>query len=266
MKLFICRAELHAAVFVKTIVVLTIFFWAICDNVIYTAGEPLEIRYKLQGFGIPVDLLPLTHTLTLKRQNHLQWIAFRKLIEQNQGGNSADDCPGKGKKNLCKAFNIHPTDLVECPRSYDVIIGKAKYTNNPGNVFYRSLIEATHDEHISACKRDKVELTWRIVRQMEERNGRFLELNKSLKAWVHIRDRNVMRQKVAQSYKEFKRKVSVIRSKRNFQQHGSSKAPIKRQKVGLPTIFENDWFSCIPGMECNENNDFAVSKSIFTSM
>lgn len=224
-------------------------------------GEPLEIRYKLQGFGIPVDLLPLTHTLKLKPQNHLQWIAFRKMIEQHEGG------PLGGKKKV----DVDPKDLVECPRSYDVIIGKAKYTNNPGNVFYRSLIEATHDEHLSRSKRDKVELTWSIVRKMEERNGRFLELNKTLKAWVHIRDRHVMRQKVAQSYKEYKRNVAVIRNKRQLQLQDTT-APIselKRQRTDMPTILEKDNSALkafLSGFNCDDNDGFVVSRSIFTAM
>jgi len=219
-------------------------------------GEPLEIRYKLQGFGIPVDLLPLTYTLALKRQNHLQWIAFRKFIEHQQGGNLNGNGSSKCKKNPSKSLTIDPSDLVECPRSYDVIIGKTKNTNNPGNMFYRSLIEATHDEHIPSSKGDKVELTWRIVRQMEEQNGRFLEWSKSPKAWVRIRDRNIMRQKVARSYKEYKLNACVIQSKRHSKQLCNSPiSSVKRQKTG-----------CLSAFGCDENDDFNVSKPIFTTM
>ena len=223
----------------------------------------MEIRYTLQGFGIPVDLLPLTHTLSLKRQNHLQWIAFRKMVEQ--GGNTP----------------VNPEDLVECPRSYDIIFGKAKYINNPGNVFYRSLIEDTHDDHISQSKRDKVELTWRIVREIEERNGRFLEFKKSGKAWVHIRDRNVMRQKVAQSFKEYKRTMSVVRSKRQSKQEDYNKRMTfnppnidqtpKRQKIELPRMFGKECNVAVnkflDSFNCEEDDgDFYVSESIFTEM
>lgn len=238
-----------------------LIFSSIVMNLILFTGEPLEIRYKLQGFGIPTDSLPLTHTMAIKRQNHTQWIALRKCIERNQEETSSDDGGGKGKKKTPKPLPCDPDDLVECPRSYDVIIGKAKYQNNPGNVFYRSLIEATHDEHISSSKREKVELTWRIVRQMEERNGRFLEMSKSLKTWVHIKDRNVMRQKVAQSYKEYKRNAGVARSKRNQVQAPipSPMVPVKRIKTVANPMFENkDCFSgCFSsGFDCDKTNDF----------
>eukprot|EP00531_Pseudo-nitzschia_arenysensis_P020497 CAMPEP_0116138764 /NCGR_PEP_ID=MMETSP0329-20121206/12951_1 /TAXON_ID=697910 /ORGANISM="Pseudo-nitzschia arenysensis, Strain B593" /LENGTH=318 /DNA_ID=CAMNT_0003633759 /DNA_START=244 /DNA_END=1197 /DNA_ORIENTATION=- len=236
-------------------------------------GEPLEIRYELQGYGIPTDSLPLTHTMAIKRQSHTQWIALRKRIERNF---SVD-----GKKTNSKALPIDPNDLVECPRSYDVIIGKAKYKNNPGNVFYRSLIEATHDEHIASSKREKVELTWRIVRQMEERKGRFLEMNKSVKAFVDIKDRNVMRQKVAQSYKEYKRNAGVIRSKRNLLQQrdpNSPKISMKRQRTVANPMFENGCFSnCFSAFNCDDDDplvttpdehisDTIVARSIFTSL
>ena len=225
-------------------------------------GEPLEIRYKLQGFGIPIDSLPLTHTMAIKRQNHAQWIALRKIVEKE--ANSSEDGISNGKKKTPVAFD--PNDLVECPGSYDVIIGKAKYQNNPGNVFYRSLIEATHDEHISSSKREKVELTWRIVRQMEERNGRFLEMNKSLKAWVRIKDRNVMRQKVAQSFKEYKRNAGF---KRIQQEAQSSVIPVKRIRTGSvnlstggsnPIVRNESCFSgCVSGFDCEKANDFFIS-------
>ena len=231
-------------------------------DVIFTTGKPLEIRYKLQGFGIPVDLLPLTHTMTYKRQNLLQWVAFRKLIEQQKEGNSNDSDTIKSKKKSLKLLSIDPIDLVECPRSYDVIIGKAKYTNNPGNVYYKSLIEASHDDHTSLKKKEKVELTWNIVRHIEEHNGRFLEFNKFLKSWVHIKNRDVVRQKVAQSYKEFKRNAAVIRNKRNSEQPSRNipEAPVKRQKTILPPL--PDFLSGY----CNENDDDVPSKSMFTAM
>mmetsp|Transcript_9759 Transcript_9759/g.23622 ORF Transcript_9759/g.23622 Transcript_9759/m.23622 type:complete len:683 (-) Transcript_9759:58-2106(-) len=227
-------------------------------------GEPLEIRYKLQGYGIPVDLLPITHTMTLKRQSHLQWINFRKYVEQGVNGNAKTNSKNKA------SLTIDPQDIVDCPRSYDVIIGKAKYTNNPGNVFYRSLIEATHDEHISLSKRDKVEMTWRIVRQMEEMNGRFLEMNKHLKVWVHIKDRNVMRQKVAQSYKEYKRNAHVVRTKRQQEQQEKTYCGDKRQRTdetsAIPVVHES---SCLKGCRrrCNEHGyDSLHPSSLFTGM
>jgi hypothetical protein len=238
----------------------------------------MEIRYSLQGFGIPVDVLPFTYTMTIKRQNHLKWIASRTFIEQGLGGKSGDDSVSKLKKEPSNQLAIDPRDVVGCPRSYDVIIGKARYKDNPGNEFYRSLIEATHDRHFSASKRDKVTLTWRIVQQIEERNGRFLELNKSLKSWVRINDRDVTRQKVAQSFRDYKgrnasggrTKRYMKQTKRDVTQHDCK--PLissgKRRKTVLPKVIEKGCLNgCLSTLSVEKDDDNSdASKLMFTSM
>jgi len=230
-------------------------------------GEPLEIRYILKAFGIPVDLLPLTHTMALKRQNHSHWMTCRRIIEeqlqhqlyqqhqyqqqqyqqqqiqqQQQSQQHFLQQPWDDEQALkffesTAAINIITdvsrgvsTDdllvVVECPRSYDVIIGKAKVcTNNPGNGFYSSLIEATHNEHDSMVHaRDKVAMTWRILLKItEELDGRFLDWNKALNAWVVIQDRIVIRKKIANSYKEYKRSRYV--TARSGGNHKKKQAP-----------------------------------------
>jgi len=44
-------------------------------------GENIEILYKLQNYGIPVDLLPITYSGTVKINAHSQWISFRTTVE-----------------------------------------------------------------------------------------------------------------------------------------------------------------------------------------
>jgi len=213
-------------------------------------GASVEIRYYLQAFGIPVDLIPLTHTMALKRQNLLQWMACRRYIEEQQQHQQHQQYQYHQQQQQRQFLRLQqhfqqnspqqPWDdeltlkflesgndgahgkqqpqqpiLVECPRFYDVIIGKAKVcTNNPGNGFYSSLIEATHDEHDSLVHaRDKVAMTWRILLHItEEQEGRFLDWNKSLNAWVVIQDKIVIRKKIANSYKEYKRSHYVSRN------------------------------------------------------
>ena len=206
------------------------------------AGEPLEIRYYLQGFGIPVALLPVTYTMALKRQNHLQWIACRKYIEEQQKRQQEQEQQqqqrfrsqqghyrqqfltqplGFFESIANTAPQVPPTGssgqpiVVECPRSYDVMIGKAKVcANNPGNGYYSSLIEASHDEHDSLVHaKEKVAMTWRILLHItEERNGCFLDWNKSLNSWVVIEDKAVIRKKIANSFKEYKRSRYNVRN------------------------------------------------------
>ena len=111
---------------------------------------------------------------------------------------------------------------------------------------------------------------------MEERNGSFLEMNKSLKAWVRIKDRNVMRQKVAQSFKEYKRNAGFKRNQLDAQR---PVVPMKRIRTAVanPVVRNESCFSgCISGFDCEKANDyftgfkaeeessgFEVSRSIF---
>jgi len=254
-------------------------------------GEPLEIRYQLQAFGIPVDLLPLTHTMALKRQHHSQWMSSRRHIEeqrkqeqqqkqheyqqqtyqqqqfQRQQQHFQQQQQQQQqflRQNLLKqplddelamqffesaasstsgmqqggSSNKGQPMVVECPRSYDVIIGKAKVcTNNPGNGFYSSLIEATHDEHDSLDHaRDKVAMTWRILLYItEERKGRFLDWNKSLNAWVVIQDRIVIRKKIANSYKEYKRSRYVTTRSPKSSKKKQASDDVKQESTGGST-------------------------------
>jgi hypothetical protein len=198
--------------------------------------------------------------MALKRQNHSQWIACRKYIEEKQQQqqqqqqqqyqqqqqqfrqpflqHTLDDeraqqffesVSGSPSQGGAPASNGCQPVVVECPRSYDVIIGKAKVcANNPGNGFYSSLIEATHDRHDSLVHaRDKVAMTWRILLHItEERKGRFLDWNKSLNSWVVIQDRIVIRKKIANSYKEYKRSRYVTARNSNGS-HKKKQAPIE---------------------------------------
>lgn len=146
-------------------------------------GDPIEIRYKLQGYGIPVDLLPLTHNGTVKTTTHSRWMSFRisyelkqrqdglrKLWQQQQllGNNSMTligNSVHSSSSNVDEEYKVY----VECPRSVDVIFRKGKYCafNHPGNFYYYDLIEEYHEQHFNTSSRTvKTELTWNIVNRI----------------------------------------------------------------------------------------------------
>jgi hypothetical protein len=221
-------------------------------------GESIEIRYKLQSYGIPVEILPLTHTGTVKLSYHSKLVAFRHiwetvkqeerqrdllllLLQQQQNYNYNVPTPSAAaaaaaasittiaedennynsnntnikkseKKKVKLSMNVYE-NYVECPRATDVMFRKgSSYSNNPGNDNFRSLIEGTHVEHSLLKRRDdKVEMTWRIFAMIEEQNGgcgRFLDWDKTHNVWYHQKDRNVIREKIAHTYKEYNRNHS----------------------------------------------------------
>ncbi len=193
--------------------------------------------------------------MALKRQNHLQWIASRKYIEEQQKRQQQQEQQQQRFRNqqlqYHQQFLTQPLGffesiastssqgssagsssqpiVVECPRSYDVLIGKAKVcANNPGNGYYSSLIEASHDEHDSLVHaKEKVVITWKILLHItEERNGCFLDWNKSLNSWVVIEDKAVIRKKIANSFKEYKRSRYNVASRSANGSQKKKHAPI----------------------------------------
>jgi len=150
-------------------------------------GNQTELLYKLAGFGIPHDLLPISCTGNIKTANHHSWINFQRM-------------------RLLREKNHNGDEIVECPRSEDVVFKKGPgYRNNPGNLYFRGLIESAGNEHQDAGKGKKYQLTLRIVEQIEEINGRFLEWSKPKKMWVVNKDRNSIRTKVASMIKQYNR-------------------------------------------------------------
>ena len=65
---------------------------------------------------------------------------------------------------------------MDCPGAKDVIFRKGPtYKNNPGNMYFRELLEATHDQHAIASRKQKCMITWQVVDDIEANNGRFLD-------------------------------------------------------------------------------------------
>jgi hypothetical protein len=187
-------------------------------------GEQKEIRHKLQGYGIPKDLLPLTYSSGVNTLYHSRGIRLRKTLELQQPYNRgpSSSLPSSSSDGSESYYNSDDTSIndqvggaalfVECPRRNDVMFrkGNSSLNNHFGNVLFRYLIESTHKEHCNAeNSKQKVDLTWRIVHEIENQQGRFLGWDKSLKTWFQHRDRAHIRGKVALSYKQYKRGLQM---------------------------------------------------------
>lgn len=156
-------------------------------NFKYHFGTQTELEYKLAGFGIPTDLLPISCTGKVKTANQSSFVNVQraKLFKQNNGG--------------CD-------DIVECPKSEDVVFKKGPgYRNNPGNLYFRDLIELAGEDHKKADKEEKFEITLRIVEKIEAIGGRFLEWSKQRKMWIVNKDLKKVRSKVASCIKQYNR-------------------------------------------------------------
>ncbi|OEU09099.1 hypothetical protein FRACYDRAFT_249012 [Fragilariopsis cylindrus CCMP1102] len=133
-------------------------------------GNPIEIRYKLQQYGVPIELIPSTDTGNIKSVNLKQWMKLRIHLERerqksayylsssdndsdNNGGRGGYDSGGvssslsttssSSSSIVTTATNIDISTIVECPLSNDVIFRRGKTLNfHPGNVKFQNLIES----------------------------------------------------------------------------------------------------------------------------
>ena len=151
-------------------------------------GDELEMRYRLKAFGIPIELLPITETGSIKMINHNYWIKTRKHIEQ---GIDTD------------------VNIIECPGSNDVVFRQGTSSmENPGTVKCRdltlSLLENRDREMDNSNNGTRIVAKYQkdIVDQLVEtiefhRGGRFLEWDKHRSTWVQMLDRHKIKQKVS---------------------------------------------------------------------
>ena len=176
--------------------------------------------------------------------------------------------------------NIHEDEeeIVDCPGSRDVIFRKGPtYKNNPGNMYFRELIESAHGEHTKASRKGKSNITWKIVREIEAINGRFLDWCTTREMWIVAKDREKIRRKVSACYKQYNTRLQKIQLQQQKQQQQqrpkkqSSTIPkqqIKRTEstsgesdedldTSLPQMFRNDSHSPKAG---TYNNDKLVRR------
>ena len=199
------------------------------------AGDSMEIQYHLQGYGIPVDQIPITDTGNIKTKNLHQWIRVRKYLESSRND------PYHAGLSSDSEGSFKPTDsmseYIDCPNMNDVIFRtKHAYLCHPGNATFRGLIESRFHEHFNAKTTDeKVAVTWSIIKEVDRRNGRFLVWDMN-GCWKELKDRSLIRTKVAGAMKDHKRR---IKARSNHQVNHSSTSVFqlqdsknKKRKVG----------------------------------
>lgn len=178
------------------------------------SGTRTELLYQLMGYGIPIDLLPISQTGNIKKTSLLHWIRLRGMIElqqqQQQMGGSI--VPGFVSGIINDSTDDDPIDAlsaIECPNLNDVIFRTGKsYMCHPGNVMFRSLIEAKLDEHFSSTRKEKAAIAWWIVEQVEVKNGRFLKWDQR-GWWTEFEDRSEIRYKIPTYFRDFSRNVKA---------------------------------------------------------
>lgn len=198
---------------------------------------------KLQAFGIPVSVIPKSPA---DNDYHVTVMQCRKRLElkrrQRKQRNSDD-----GSRSIHSseqeqvedsddeegfAVSFDPLDekckwLCTGPGPKDVILGRGRKTNNhAGNIRLRTTVEELSDVYKSSSKKEKTEITQRIVASIQS-NGRFLKESK-MYGWVEVPD-EVARIKVSHAFRDSYK----VKRKQPDESNNSTLVGQKREIQGL---------------------------------
>ena len=173
------------------------------------------------GYGIPIDLLPISPTGNIKTLMLQQWLRIRKMKESQYGQEKKDLPPGSDDSDDSSVVPCH--NAVECPNLNDVVFRPGKsYMVHPGNVMFRSLIESKIDEHFAATRSQKAAIAWSIVREVELKGGRFLKWD-NRGWWTEFEDRSEIRYKIPTYFRDFTRNNKARKQRMKLKSKDSKK-------------------------------------------
>ena len=115
----------------------------------FHVGEPVELRYSLQSYGIPTENIPITWSGTIKNAYLKSWMKLRKAIEDDRETMRRHmiqfQPPGfQSISDIARTYKSAMSNVVECPNSNDVAFRQGTSLNcHPGNVRFRSLVESS---------------------------------------------------------------------------------------------------------------------------
>jgi len=155
-------------------------------------GHDVENRYQLNGYGIPLDQLPITESGKIKTTYFKKWIQFRKNLEDPK----SDFCQSK-------------LSIVECPGVADVVFRPSQSMMcHPGNVTFRSLVESEHYKHnVATTRGEKAQITNGVIQEIRNLGGRFLVWD-NRNFWVELTNEKQIYSKSATFFRNSK--ISAI--------------------------------------------------------
>lgn len=155
------------------------------------------MREILSSYGIPVGLIPTTHSGVVKTQEFRKWLKLHRRIDDLEA---------------VKEHFFH----VECPGSNDIVFRHGStMTENPGNVMFRSLVESKCEEVIAVFERElppqntKEEIAMEIINEiiLQRPNARFLRWNNAHGYWVEFATVAEVKAKIAVAFRDMKLKM-----------------------------------------------------------
>ena len=148
----------------------------------------------MMGFGIPGDL-PIKNSGSIKTQTQKKWIAYRQMMEREDG------------KSLTEIF---------CPSSKDVlVVGGMHFYKYPGNIRYRELLESKIDDYVNAVTvGEKIRITTGVLDSIVASGGRFLVRDKN--GWWTAANEHSARTKVSNAFRDLHKAQKANQNRRRI--------------------------------------------------
>lgn len=183
----------------------------------------VERQYILKGYGIPIDVIPITFTGSIKTVFLKQWIKLRLRLED-------EDSPDAYHAIVTWRHSSSLSAIVEFPGSNDVLYRTGTITScHPGNAAFRELIESHYyGESPAGSQLSLSMLAEKLINEIvRNRNGRFLRWDNH-GYWTVMDDQAQINVKVTASIRDFKRMKDA---KTNMQSIDSSTERFKGQDL-----------------------------------
>ena len=206
-------------------------------------GTSVEVRYKLQVYGIPIECIPFTYTGKIKLTYVRQWLRLRYMIEGDQEKLKAIN--SNTNINYDNDINI----VVESPYLGDVLFKQGgHFASHPGNITLRYLIESKvkqlyennnnnpHKQQAAVTELKKV-IILEIMDEIDHKHrGRFLYWHQSNSMsdcwWVLLdtngnkKDQNIIFNKIDCLFRQ-----TYLRKQQREQQKGIKPKQMKQQQL-----------------------------------
>lgn len=214
--------------------------FGLIDLGLWYFGTRIENQYRVKSFGIPTELIPLTATGNIKLKCYNQWMRTRHLLDKK------DSEKRRNNRNRSSEDDYEMEDIIEVPCMNDVVFRQGTSSlEHIGNVaFILMILDRFEVRRLKEHKEEDLSNTTSqassdqagppatktatsdgdtddkmfcelLIHEIEiNRKGRFLEWNRSLSTWVHVKtdtkkSLGKLRQKILITICNYEKKAST---------------------------------------------------------
>mmetsp|Transcript_19704 Transcript_19704/g.47565 ORF Transcript_19704/g.47565 Transcript_19704/m.47565 type:complete len:712 (+) Transcript_19704:182-2317(+) len=194
------------------------------------SGSDVEVQYNLSTFGIPNRLLPIRPDGSIDNTNWLSFVRQLRVLENSWVGQPSNTIESIGaistprqqqqkqqqdEQKLSKPPRFSENTEVEyvmVPSQLDVLLGRGRsIQEHTGNLRCRHVVGSYRDRYDTASKNEKTEIIRRVVEQVHQWGGRFLERSSDGPAWCTVSDDHA-RYKISHGFRNHKRLAAQKKS------------------------------------------------------